>query len=64
MNLIELNETGVRRETAGTYLKGAGIAVRPPRGWGRRAPAKSAKQVITGATSQAGGVSRPAEDAG
>src|SRR5438552_16398832 len=40
-------ETGVRRETAGTYLKGAGIAVRPPRGWGRRAPAKSAKQVIT-----------------
>jgi len=40
-------ETGVRRETAGTYLKAAGVAVRPPRGWGRRAPAKPAKEVIT-----------------
>src|SRR6476646_9738289 len=40
-------ETGIRRETAGTYLKAAGIAVRPPRGWGRRAPAKAAKEVIT-----------------
>ncbi len=40
-------ETGVRRETAGAYLKAAGIAVRPPRGWGRQAPAKPAKQVIT-----------------
>jgi transposase len=40
-------ETGVRRETAGTYLKAAGVAVRPPRGWGRRAPAKAAKEVIT-----------------
>jgi transposase len=40
-------ETGVRRETAGTYLKAAGVAVRPPGGWGRRAPAKPAKQVIT-----------------
>jgi transposase len=40
-------ETGVRRETAGTYLKAAGIAIRPPRGWGRQAPAKPAKQVIT-----------------
>ena len=27
-------ETGVRRETAGAYLKAAGIGVRPPRGWG------------------------------
>ena len=34
-------ETGVRRETAGAYLKAAGIAVRPPRGWGRK-PAKPA----------------------
>src|SRR6516165_3299439 len=40
-------ETGVRRETAGTYLKAAGISVRPPRGWGRQAPVKPAKQVIT-----------------
>jgi transposase len=38
--------TGIRRETAGVYLKAAGIAVRPPRGWGR-APAKPANEVIT-----------------
>jgi len=31
-------ETGVRRETAGAYLKAAGIAVRPPRAWGRKPP--------------------------
>jgi transposase len=42
--------TGVRRETAGAYLKVAGIAVRPPRGWGRRAPAKPANEVITDST--------------
>ena len=30
--------TGVRRETAGSYLRAAGIAVRPPGGWGKRAP--------------------------
>ena len=39
--------TGVRRETAGTYLKAAGIAVRPPGAWGRRAPAKPANEVTT-----------------
>ena len=40
--------TGVRRETAGAYLKAAGIAVRQPGGWGRRrSPAKPAIQVIT-----------------
>src|SRR5437762_2193404 len=33
-------ETGVRRETAGAYLKAAGIAVRPAGGWGHRSPAK------------------------
>src|SRR5207237_10904985 len=33
-------ETGVRRETAGSYLKAAGIAVRPAGGWGRRSPTK------------------------
>jgi len=27
-------ETAVRRETAGGYLKAAGIGVRPPGGWG------------------------------
>src|ERR1700676_3635409 len=42
--------TGVRRETAGAYLKAAGIGVRPPGAWGRRAPAKPANEteVITG----------------
>lgn len=38
-------ETGVRRETAGAYLKSAGIAVRPPGAWGRRPPAKPANGV-------------------
>ena len=37
----------IRRETAAAYLKAAGIAVRPPGGWGRRAPAKPANEVIT-----------------
>jgi transposase len=38
--------TRIRRETASAYLKTAGIAVRPPSGWGRRAP-KPANEVIT-----------------
>jgi len=38
--------TGTRRETAGAYLKAAGIAVRPPSGWGRWEP-KPANEVIT-----------------
>jgi hypothetical protein len=41
---IEL-ATGIRRETAGAYLKAAGIAVRPPGAWGRRSPAKPANEV-------------------
>ena len=41
-------ETGVRRETAGAYLRAAGIGVRPPRAWGRRPPAKPANEVTTG----------------
>src|ERR1035441_7064135 len=40
--------TGVRRETAGDYLRSAGIALRTPGGWGRRPPAKPANEVITG----------------
>jgi len=36
--------TGVRRETAGAYLKAAGIAVRPPGAWGRRRPAAPADE--------------------
>src|SRR5437016_7184386 len=51
--------TGVRRETAGAYLKAAGIAVRPAGGWGRRAPAKPANGVITGSVE-----SKPAIEAG
>jgi transposase len=39
--------TGVRRETAATYLKGAGIAVPTPGRAGRQPPAKPATQVIT-----------------
>jgi transposase len=31
-------EAGVRRETASAYLKAAGVAVRPPGGWGKRLP--------------------------
>lgn len=38
--------TRIRRETASQYLKAAGIAVRPPGGWGRLA-AKPANEVIT-----------------
>src|ERR1051325_4496218 len=38
-------ETGIRRETAGAYLKAAGIAIRVPGGWGRRVPAKPANEV-------------------
>ena len=43
-------ETGVRRETVGAYLKAAGIGVRPPGTWGRRPPAKPANEneVTTG----------------
>ena len=36
----------IRRETASAYLKAAGIAVRPPSGWGRCEP-KPANEVIT-----------------
>ena len=43
--------TGVRRETAGDYLRSAGIALRPPRGWGRKPPSKPATWVITGSDS-------------
>lgn len=39
--------TGVRRETAATYLREAGIGLRPPGAWGRAAPAKPANEVAT-----------------
>jgi hypothetical protein len=44
-------ETGVRRETAGGYLRSAGIALRTPGGWGRKAPARAATSVTTGSAS-------------
>src|SRR5664279_2417922 len=40
--------TGVRRETAGGYLRSAGIALRAPGGWGRKPAAKAATSVTTG----------------
>ena len=39
--------TGIRRETAAGYLRAAGIGLRPPRGWGKKAPPKPAKGVTT-----------------
>src|SRR5215472_5692896 len=39
--------TGVRRETAGAYLRSAGIALRRPGGWGRHGPSKPAINPIT-----------------
>src|SRR5450432_1077641 len=50
-------ETGVRRETAGDYLRGAGIALRRPGGWGRHHPSKPAIDPITDSE---GGDSKPA----
>src|SRR3974390_1449093 len=43
--------TGVRRETAGDYLRLAGIALRTPGGWGRKPPSKAATSVTTGSDS-------------
>jgi Transposase and inactivated derivatives len=37
----------IRRETISGYLRAAGIAIRPPGGWGRLTPAKPAIEVIT-----------------
>jgi hypothetical protein len=51
--------TGVRRETASSYLKAAGIGVRPARGWGRRPPAKPANEVTTNSDD-----SKPANEPG
>jgi transposase len=39
-------ETGIRRETAGEYLRAAGVAVRAA-GWGGKPPAKPAIEVTT-----------------
>ena len=51
-------ETGARRETAGTYLKAAGVGVRPPRGVGTAAAGKTGQRgdhrVRRGKTGQCG----------
>ena len=55
--------TGVRRETAGVYLKAAGIEVREPGGWGRRAcakPANDSKPAIEVITDS--GAAKPANE--
>src|SRR5947208_17044155 len=44
--------TGIRRETASSYLKAAGLAVRPARKWGRE-PAEQAKPAKQGITDPA-----------
>src|SRR6516164_7824473 len=41
-----------RGAPASAYLKAAGIGVRPPGAWGRRAPAKPANEVTTGSTAE------------
>ena len=51
-------ETGVRRETVGAYLKAAGIVVKAP-GWRRRSSAKPAIEVATDSDG-----SKPANGAG
>jgi transposase len=45
--------TGVRRETASGYLKEAGVALRPPGGWGRSPANGAAKPAIEVATGPA-----------
>ena len=51
--------TGVRRETAGSYLKAAGLAVRPAGRWGH--PPKPAKELSTDPANPASAVSIDSE---
>ena len=53
-------ETGVRRETAGGYLKAAGIAIGRPGGWKRTPGAKPAMQVTTDSSAEIYSFSKPA----
>src|SRR2546425_847191 len=55
--------TGVRRETAGAYLKAAGLAVRPPGRWGHP-PANPAKEVSTDPNPPAAAQSAPPDPIG
>jgi hypothetical protein len=50
--------TGVRRETAGEYLRYAGIPLRSPGRWGHHGPAKAAIEVTT--DSDQGSTPKPA----
>jgi len=56
--------TGVRRETASAYLKAAGVPVRPPRGWGRKPPAKTANEASTDPGAQGKPANDPSTDPG
>jgi hypothetical protein len=49
----------IRRETIGSYLRAAGIPVRPPGGWGRLTPAKPAIEVITDSAADSEPISVP-----
>lgn len=49
----------IRRETIGGYLRAAGIAVRPPGGWGRRSQAKAANEVITDSGADSAAITVP-----
>jgi transposase len=58
--------TGVRRETAGAYLKAAGIAIRGPGAWGHRpppgpAPESTAAKPANEVTTDPGGISQEPE---
>jgi len=52
--------TGIRRETAGRYLKAAGIAVRAPGRWGHPGSAKAAIDVSTDSVAADGTLSESA----
>ncbi len=52
--------TGVRRETAGGYLRSAGIRLRAPGGWGRKPPSKAATSATTGPPGEEG--AKPANE--
>jgi hypothetical protein len=56
--------TGIRRETAATYLREAGVELRPPGRWGRAAPAKPANEVTpdSGGATPANAVEEAAAD--
>jgi transposase len=54
-------ETGVRRETAGGYLKAAGVAVGRPGGWKRAPAAKPAMRVTTDSSPEISSLSLPTE---